>query len=169
MAEESKPAAEPAGISYRALDIGVALAFMVVAAIVIADSQRLGSGWGRDGPRAGYFPFYIGLVMLASAAIVLFQAVVSRAKRKVVMENAAMLSVAKLLVPTIVYVGAIELIGIYVASVLYLAYFMRMLGRYGILPVVAVSIAIPAALFSLFEVWFLVPLPKGPLEEFLGY
>jgi hypothetical protein len=169
MAEEEKPAEPAAGISYRALDIGVALAFMVVAAIVIADSQRLGSGWGRDGPRAGYFPFYIGLVMLASAAIVLFQAIVSRAARKVVMENAAMRSVARLLVPTVVYVALIAFIGIYVASAIYLAYFMSVLGKYKPLPVAAVAIAIPVALFFLFEVWFLVPLPKGPLEDYLGY
>jgi hypothetical protein len=169
MAEDQKPAAEPAGISYRALDIGVALAFIVVAAIVIADSQRLGSGWGRDGPRAGYFPFYIGLVMLASAAVVLFQAVISRAPRKVVVEIGAMRQIAKLLVPTIVYVGLIAFIGIYVGSALYLAYFMSVLGKYKPLPVAAVAIAIPLALFFLFEVWFLVPLPKGPLEDYLGY
>jgi putative tricarboxylic transport membrane protein len=24
-------------------------------------------------------------------------------------------------------------------------------------------------LFMMFEVWFLVPLPKGPLEDMLGY
>jgi hypothetical protein len=169
MAEEEKPAAEPAGISYRALDIGVALAFIAVAAVVIVDSQRLGSGWGRDGPRPGYFPFYIGLLMMGSAAVVLFQAVVSRAKRKVVVEVAAMRSIAKLLVPTIVYVGLIAVAGIYVGSALYLAYFMRVLGKYKPLPVAAVSLAIPLALFFLFEVWFLVPLPKGPLEDYLGY
>jgi hypothetical protein len=34
---------------------------------------------------------------------------------------------------------------------------------------VLIAIAIPVATFLVFEVWFLVPLPKGPLETQLGY
>ena len=34
---------------------------------------------------------------------------------------------------------------------------------------VAVAVAVPVLTFLMFEIWFLVPLPKGPLESFLGY
>jgi len=159
----------PAGISRRALDMGVALAFIALAAVVMFDSFRIGATWGADGPRSGYFPFYIGLIMMGASAIVLVQAVLSRAPRKVVLEIKAMRSVAALLVPTIVYVAAIAFVGIYVSSMLYLAYFLRRLGRYRWTIVAPVSLAIPIALFLLFEVWFLVPLPKGPVEDWLGY
>ena len=33
----------------------------------------------------------------------------------------------------------------------------------------AVGIGVPLALFLMFERWFLVPLPKGPLEALLGF
>jgi hypothetical protein len=168
MAERVHKAA-PAGISRRALDIGVALAFIAVGAVVLYDSVRLGASWGDDGPKSGYFPFYVSLIMMAASAIVLVQAILSRAPRQVVVEVAAMRSVGALLVPTIAYVAAIAVIGIYVSSVFYLAYFMRVLGKYRWAPVIAVSIAIPVALFFLFEIWFLVPLPKGPVEDWLGY
>jgi putative tricarboxylic transport membrane protein len=32
-----------------------------------------------------------------------------------------------------------------------------------------VGVGVPIALFLLFEVWFLVPLPKGPVEHLFGY
>ena len=32
-----------------------------------------------------------------------------------------------------------------------------------------VSVAVPGALFALFEIWFLLPLPKGPIEALFGY
>jgi hypothetical protein len=142
---------------------------MAVGAVVLVDSLRLGVTWGDDGPKSGYFPFYISLVMIVASGIVLVQAILSRAPRQIVVEVAAMRSVGALLVPTILYVAAISVIGIYVSSVFYLAYFMRALGKYRWALVLAVSVAIPVALFFLFEVWFLVPLPKGPIEDWLGY
>ena len=167
--DEGNSEGESGGITERALDIGVALAFIAVAALAMWDSLRLGISWGDDGPRSGYFPFYIGSIMMSAAAIVLVQALLTRGARKVVIARSALRSVGALLVPTIVYVAAIALLGIYVSSALYLAYFTRILGRYRWGPVAAVSFAIPFALFVLFEIWFLVPLPKGPIEDWLGY
>jgi hypothetical protein len=45
---------------------------------------------------------------------------------------------------------------------------MKWLGRYGWGLVLAVSIGVPVVFFFMFEKWFLVPLPKGPIEEFFG-
>jgi hypothetical protein len=42
-------------------------------------------------------------------------------------------------------------------------------GKYRILPTLAISVGIPVVLFLVFELWFLVPLPKGPLERLIGY
>jgi len=76
--------------------------------------------------------------------------------------------VLAVLVPAAIYVAAISWIGIYVASVIFIAFFMRWLGKYTWWKVVAVSIGTMVAFFLIFEVWFLVPLPKGPLENWLG-
>jgi hypothetical protein len=77
--------------------------------------------------------------------------------------------VLSVLVPTIVYVALVPYIGIYVASALLIAFFMRVFGRYGWIVTAAVSVAVPILTFLMFESWFLVPLPKGPLESMLGF
>ena len=42
-------------------------------------------------------------------------------------------------------------------------------GRYGWLLTAAVSVGVPLVFFLVFERWFLVPLPKGPLEAMFGF
>ena len=73
------------------------------------------------------------------------------------------------LIPSIVYVALIQYLGIYVASAIFILAFMVVIGRENPLKGLAVSAAVPVALFLMFEKWFLVPLPKGPLEAWLGY
>jgi hypothetical protein len=72
-------------------------------------------------------------------------------------------------IPTAIYVGLVSWIGIYVASIFLIAFFMKRFGRYGWTRVVPVAIGVPLVTFVVFERWFLVPLPKGPIEEFLGF
>jgi hypothetical protein len=78
-------------------------------------------------------------------------------------------TVATVFVPTAVYVAAIPVIGIYVASALLVAWFMRRLGGFGLPAAIGAGVATAVVTFAVFETWFLVALPKGPLEEFLGY
>jgi hypothetical protein len=66
-------------------------------------------------------------------------------------------------------VAVLDHIGIYVASAIYIAAFMLYMGRYRVITSAAVGIGVSIALFFMFEIWFLVPLPKGPLEEMLGF
>jgi hypothetical protein len=67
--------------------------------------------------------------------------------------------------------GPVEVpgLGIYVASCLFIVVFMVLVGRENLLKALALGVAVPFALFLMFEKWFLVPLPKGPLEAWLGY
>lgn len=157
-------------VSQRKADIVVALLLAGAGALVIVDSLRLGVGWASDGPQSGYFPFYIGLLMvvasLGTVAIRLFKRADGHGA---FVERAQLRDVLKVLVPTAVFVGLIGFIGIYVASALFIGAFMRWLGRFRWRTIAIVSVAVPIALFLLFEIWFLVPLPKGPLEDFLGY
>lgn len=156
-------------IGSRWPELIVAAFLMVLAALVLVDSLRVGIGWADDGPRSGYFPFYIGVMLMASSAAV-FISQLLRWKR----ENAAFAEreqiglVLAVLAPMIVYVGAIALLGIYVASVLLIGYFMRKHGKYGWALTAAVAIGVPLFFYLVFERWFLVPLPKGPIENWLG-
>ena len=136
---------------------------------MVYDSVRLGARWAEDGPQAGYFPFYVGLLVCLSAAVNFVMALVNRrdAARDFVELDKLKLVLA-VLVPAAVYVAAISWIGIYASSALFIAFFMRWLGKYPWWKVVVVSVGTMVAFFLIFEVWFLVPLPKGPLENLLG-
>jgi hypothetical protein len=150
------------------VEIGVAIATSIFALIVIAGSYAVGMNWGDDGPRAGFFPFYVGVIILAASIFNLVQALATRGDR-VYAEWGQLRQVSFVVVPTAVYVAVIPWIGIYVASALLIALFMKWLGRYPWRLVVPVAVAVPVVTFVVFERWFLVPLPKGPLEAMLGY
>jgi putative tricarboxylic transport membrane protein len=159
----------------RSAEIAVALIFLALGAIVIYDSARIGARWGDDGPQTGYFPFYIGVFICVSSAIVLLQAALMKPERnKTFVEVEQLKLVLTVLVPSIVYValiggaGPVPGLGIYVASAIFVAFFMRWLGKYPWWKVAAVSLGNSVAFFLIFEVWFKIPLPKGPLESLLG-
>ena len=131
--------------------------------------MRLGARWAEDGPQAGYFPFYIGLLVCLSALVNFVMALVSRKDGgRDFVELDKLKLVLAVLVPSGIYVAAISWIGIYVASTLFIAGFMRWLGKYAWWKVAAVSIGTMVVFFLVFESWFKVPLPKGPLENLLG-
>jgi putative tricarboxylic transport membrane protein len=71
--------------------------------------------------------------------------------------------------PAVAAVGLMEWLGLYVAAALYLGFYMRWVGRHSWSLVIVLSLGIPLATFLIFEEWFLVPMPKGPLEAWLGY
>jgi putative tricarboxylic transport membrane protein len=77
--------------------------------------------------------------------------------------------VLKVLLPAAGMVVLMQVTGLYVAAAVYIGLYMRWIGRHGWLAVAAVSVAVPIATFLIFETWFLVPMPKGPLEAWLGY
>jgi len=155
--------------STRAVEIGVAAVVLLFGLIVVFDSFRLGARWGEDGPQPGYFPFYVGLLICASSISILW-----RGWRNTALSDESFVSRGELrkiltvLVPTVVYVTLIAYLGFYVASTLYIAYFMWQLGKYSWFKTVPVSVGVSVAFFLIFETWFQVPLPKGPLEAALG-
>ncbi len=140
----------------------------LLALIGIYGSIKVGIGWGDEGPRAGFFPFYVSLIILISCAVNLV-AVLQTSGQRVFAEWSQLRQVVSVLVPTIIYVALVPFLGIYVASALLIVFFMRWFGNYAWHTALAVAVAIPVLTFLMFEIWFLVPLPKGPLENFLGY
>ena len=152
----------------RAAESFVAAAFFALGALVMYDSARLGYGWREDGPQAGYFPFYIGAILCVSAVVNLASALVAaQQKNGAFVEVGQLKLVLSVLTPTAVYVALIGWIGIYVASAVFVAFFMRWLGKYVWWKAAAVSIGNSVFFFVIFEVWFKIPLPKGPLEALL--
>lgn len=158
-----------AGPSHRAVEVGVALVIIGFAVLVIIGSIKAGIDWGAEGPRAGFFPFYIGLFILLASLVNLFTAFMDLPRDQLFAQWGQLLRVVSVIVPTAIFVGLIPWLGIYVSSVLLIALFMKWLGKYRWHIVAAVSIGVPVATFLVFEKWFLVPLPKGPVETMLGF
>jgi putative tricarboxylic transport membrane protein len=169
MAKDNRASASAAAT--RWVELVVALLIVAAGVVVLVDSFRVGAGWGADGPESGYFPNFIGWI-LAGTGLCIAGGTLIRWKPlagKVFVMRDELGPVLAMLLPTVVYVIVLAFIGIYVASALYIATFMIWQGRYRLLPTLVISIAVPVAIFLLFEIWFLVPLPKGPLEHLLGY
>ncbi len=155
------------------MDIITSLFFIALGLVVMTGSIKLGASWGSDGPEAGYFPFYISLIILISSSITLYQSAIVNKKKKTesFVDKEAFKQVMAVLLPAIAFVLGVQLIGIYVSSVIYIAIFMVWLGKYPAWKAIAVSVGVSASLYLMFEYWFQVPLPHGswinPLE-FVG-
>jgi len=140
----------------------------LLAVIGVIGALRVGIGWGAEGPKAGFFPFYISLIVLISCAVNLLNVLRESTDRRVFAEWGQIRQVLSVVIPTTVYVFAVPMLGMYVSSGLLIAVFMKWLGRYSWLMVLAVGIGMPILTYLMFERWFLVPLPKGPVEDWFG-
>ncbi len=157
------------GVSTKTVEIVVAAFTLILGLVVIYDSRRVGAGWGDDGPRAGYFPFYIGLILCLASVWTLWRTLFSGQAAGVFVSHRKLRLVLSVFVPSMIYIAAIYFIGIYVASAVFIGAFMYWQGRFAWSRIIPVSLSVPVSMFLLFEVWFLVPLPKGPLEALIGY
>jgi hypothetical protein len=167
--EDKKPV-----MTMRMAEVVMAGLFLAFGAIVMWDSRRLGSEWGADGPQAGYFPFYIGLFIVISAAAIIFRALnLGEKGREGFVEWGQLRMILTVMIPTVIYVALIAnpwlSLGIYVASAIFIAFFMWHLGKYGWARIAPVAVGVTFFFFLMFEVWFKVPLPKGPLEAAFGF
>ena len=174
-AAAARPAEGAAGgVSIRAAEAGTALAMAAIGAGAIWDSLRIGAGWGADGPQSGTFPLWIGLLLVLASLGTLARAVRPAAGQA---EGGAAMFVTwpqlrlvlSVLLPTVAYVAAIPFTGIYLASAVLVAWFMLRLGGFRWWSAVPAGIATAVVTFVVFEIWFLVALPKGPVETWLGY
>ena len=152
----------------RTADLTTALVLMAGGGLVMWDSLRLGIGWGTDGPQSGFFPFWLAVLLIASCAVIALQAwrstnpapLVTRERLKPVLTT---------LLPATGFVVLTQFVGLYVGTAVFMGFYMRWIGRYPWVAVILVSVLFPLLTFIVFERWFLVPMPKGPLEAWLGY
>jgi putative tricarboxylic transport membrane protein len=152
----------------RAAELVTASVLVFLGGVVLFDAVRLGFGWGLDGPRSGFFPFWLALIMVIVCGVILVQAALDHRGNSFVSRE-QLNSVLKVLWPATAAVALMHFVGLYVASALYMGFYMRWVGRHSWVAVVAIALGIPIGSFLVFEKWFLVPMPKGPLEQWLGY
>jgi putative tricarboxylic transport membrane protein len=152
----------------RTADVITAAVLMLLGGVVLYDAVRLGIGWGTSGPGSGFFPFWLAVIMLATCAVIVVQSV-GRAPGRPFVTRAAAGPVLAVLGPAAGMVVLTQFVGLYVAAALYMGVYMRWIGHHAWPVTLGLAVAIPVVTFVIFEQWFLVPMPKGPLEAWLGY
>jgi len=160
-------------VSTRTMEAAVAALLFLFGATFLYQSYKLGFGWATEGPQSGFFPFYVALIICVSSLVVFVNALRGKAGRsdEAFVERGQLKKVLQVLIPAAIYVLGVQLIGIYVASAVYIALFMRFLGHYSWVKSVLIAVIIIVAFFFMFEVWFQVPLYKGvwDLTGWTGY
>ena len=152
----------------RTADAITAVVLLLLGGVVLFDAIRLGFGWGTDGPQSGFFPFWMALLLVLSSAVIVARTL-RRAPGPRFVTREQLRSVLTVLLPAVAMVLLTQTVGLYVASGLYLGFYMRWVGRHSWTAVAALALGVPIVTFIIFEQWFLVPMPKGPLEMYWGY
>ena len=160
------------GVATYKVEAVVAFLIFILGITVITGSWKLGSGWTTDGPGAGYFPFYIGILLCIAGLGVMYQSLLGKKKNTdIFVDNEQLKLVLSVFIPACVYVLAVQILGMYVASFIYIALFMIILGKFSKVKSILTALAVMVLFFLMFEVWFKVPLFKGKFDPlaFLGY
>jgi hypothetical protein len=168
--EQTREQSRSAWLTYQAVEAIVAVIVFLVGVTMMIDALRIGIGWAFDGPKAGYFPFRTGAILCMASIVIFLKALFGKQRnREIFVPWDRFKMVLAVLIPTVLYVLVTQFIGIYVASAVFIGGFMRVIGRFGWPKAIVISAVISALLFWMFEIQFMVPLPKGPLESLFGY
>lgn len=152
----------------RNVDLTVSVLLLGLALLLGWDSWRIGAGWASDGPQAGYFPFYLAVLMGVASVYGIITKLLERTDEPFVTRH-QFVRVMKVFVPTLAYCIFIQYLGLYVASFILVAGFMYWVGRIAAWKSLLTAFLFTVVMFSTFEIAFNVIMPKGPLEAALGF
>ncbi len=158
----------PAVASTRAVDIAVSVLLLAVAGLLAFDNWRTGMSWDATGPQAGYFPFYLSLILAGASVYGIVKELAARASEPFVRRE-QLQRVLQVLVPTIAFCVLMQWLGLYVASFVLIAGFMIWVGRIAVWKSVVTALVFSLAMFVTFDIAFDVIMPKGPLEALFGF
>jgi hypothetical protein len=160
----------PAVTNTRVVDVVVSLLLVVLALTLGYDDWRTGIAWDSTGPEAGYFPFYLSVILAGASLYGVGAAFLSRKEpSETFVTRAQLRRVMAVFVPTLLFCLATQFLGLYVASFLLIAAFMRMVGKIAIWKSLLTAFLFTAIMFVTFDIAFDVIMPKGPLEAAFGY
>jgi hypothetical protein len=155
-------------VGRRAVEIGVSLVLLAFAGVMAWDNWRTGMGWAPDGPEAGYFPFYLSVILAGASLWGLLKALRRSVGGPGFVQRAQLRRVLQVFVPTALFCLGTQVLGLYVASFLLVAGFMRLVGRIAWWKSIVTSLVFAVSMFLVFNVAFDVIMPKGPIEALLG-
>jgi len=168
--DPTAPASDsPAVTSNRAVDVVVSLLLLAFAGVLAFDNWRTGMGWDATGPQAGYFPFYLSVILTAASLWGLAKEFLARKQARATFVTRAQLRrVLQVFVPTLLFCLLTQWLGLYVASFLLVAGFMVFVGRIAAWKSLLTAFLFSLVMFVTFEIAFDVIMPKGPIESLFG-
>jgi hypothetical protein len=144
----------------KSAEIVVSVGFLVLAAIVVRETVRMGAGWGSSGPQPGFFPTIAALVMAVSALVTLLRA--TRSPGKPLFESREhAISVVKVGAPLCAAIAGVQFLGLYIVTALYMGFFSWWFGRHRWPVALLAAVVLPLVLFFTFERGFRISLPKS--------
>ncbi|HET7365106.1 MAG TPA: tripartite tricarboxylate transporter TctB family protein [Burkholderiales bacterium] len=169
-APDEQPHDSPPVASSRAVDVGSSAILLALAALLGWDNWRTGMSWDATGPQAGYFPFYLSLILGGASLYGIGKEILARgAESAAFVRREQLYRVLQVLAPTLAFCILMQWLGLYVASFLLIAGFMALVGRIAWWKSLLTAFLFSAAMFATFEIAFDVLMPKGPLEALFGF
>jgi putative tricarboxylic transport membrane protein len=161
----------PAVARKRNVEVVTMLLLMALAVLMAFDNWRTGMSWSSDGPQAGYFPFYLSVVLFLACAYGLVMTLVATGSGGdgAFVTRDQLRRVMQVFLPTFVFCLLTQWLGLYIASFLLIAGFMRVIGKIAWWKSVLTGFLFSLIMFVTFQIAFDVIMPKGPFEALLGY
>lgn len=151
------------------MEILAACAAALAGVVIAGGSLELGVGWTDSRPDAGYFPFYVGILLaIAGFANAIWTVMIRRGDTEAFIEHEQAVRLLRFILPMAAFVVATLVLGLYVGAALYLFYVAWRQGGYHPLWALALGVGFSVFMFVVFDILFKVPLLKGPLEGFLN-
>ncbi len=168
--DPTAPASDsPAVTTHRTVDVVVSLLLLALAALLGFDNWRTGMGWEETGPQAGYFPFYLAVILAAACLYGIAKEFLARRQAaETFVTRAQLRRVLQVFAPTLLFVVLMQWLGLYVASFLLVAGFMAIIGRIAVWKSLLTALLFALIMFVTFDIGFDVIMPKGPLEALFG-
>lgn len=155
-------------LSRKSMELAFAGILAVGGIVMMVGAHEMDIGWSGSGPEAGYFPFRIGVLILACALFVFTREMLRPGDGQGFLTPAEAVNVAKFALPLLALTALIPWIGLYLAAFAYLLFAIGVMGANRWPKTLAIAVLAPLIVFMLFEFGFRTPLPKGPLGPWLG-
>src|SRR5882757_8284705 len=157
-------------VGARSVHIVVYLLLLALAVLLAWDNWRTGMSWEADGPQAGYFPFYLSVVLGAASLYGLFHKLLRESgPGETFVTGEQFRRVMQVFVPTLLFCVFMQWLGLYVASFVLITGFMWLVGRIALWKSLVTGFLFSIIMFITFDIAFDVIMPKGPLEAAFGY
>ena len=137
-------------------------ALLALSAAFAACALKHYSYWGENGPGSAFLPFWLGVTMALLATVLLVRALRSTDPGPDWLpERSALRRLALVLGATTALVALLPLLGMFVATVLFMLVVVRGLDRHPWPTTLAVALGIASFNYLVFTWWLKVPLPVG--------